>query len=382
MKYLSGGSCSDIMKFGHPHGLEEAAIKIILKDTLKALEYFHANGRIHRDIKAGNIVISETGSAQVADFGVCGSLAEELRTTLCGSPCWMAPEVMLRAWPQGRAESDGYDYAVDIWSLGMTAIELAKGRPPFSEFPPSKVFSIVVQNPPPALDDHASTKRKYTSNFRDFVSLCLQKDPAVRPSASKLLKHKFFKGKKSRDYLVSTVLSSLPSLGERSAMMEIPQTLPPLQPSGQGEQGSWIFSDEDMDPFLGISFESTALASSANQSLAASFLSEEDYSDASYIEDWLAPTPSNTLNAKNDEMDDFFDDIAYPTPANTMHSDDFDQEAFENLAAPTPANTMKSDASFLAHFVAPTPNNTMNKEDFRDEVFDDLNLKVAQVFVE
>lgn len=118
------------MKFGHPHGLEENAIKIIIKDTLKAIEYFHANGRIHRDIKAGNIIISETGmyftckveidskfvtgQVQVADFGVSGMVVEELRTTLCGSPCWMAPEVMLRAWPQGREESEGYNSAVDV----------------------------------------------------------------------------------------------------------------------------------------------------------------------------------------------------------------------------------------------------------------------------
>jgi serine/threonine-protein kinase OSR1/STK39 len=198
MKFLSGGSCSDIMRFGHPQGLDEAAIKIILKDTLKALEYFHANKRVHRDIKAGNIIVSETGSVQVADFGVSGSVKEQLRTTLCGSPCWMAPEVMLRAWPQGREQSSGYDSSVDIWSLGITALELAKGRPPFSEFAPSRVFSMVVQNPPPALED---SKRKFTSSFKDFVSLCLQKDPSKRPSASKLLKHKFFKNKKSRDHI-------------------------------------------------------------------------------------------------------------------------------------------------------------------------------------
>lgn len=397
MRYLSGGSCSDIMRFGHPNGLDEAAIKIILKDTLKALEYFHANGRIHRDIKAGNIVISESGSVQVADFGVSGSLVEQLRTTLCGSPCWMAPEVMLRAWPQGRAESDGYDYAVDIWSLGITALELAKGRPPFSEFAPSKVFSIVVQNPPPAVDDH--TKRKFSGSFKDFVSLCLQKDPAVRPSASQLLKHKFFKGKKRRDYLVSTVLSQLPPLSDRLKMMDIPQNLPAMVPTGPGSKISWNFEDETAtDLLFGASFESTNLlgTSQSNQSLGEkSLLSEaSEYSDTSFFDEWfVAPTPSNTM-MKGDEIflhDEL--DMAAPTPSNTMNQMDFDNEIFDDLGIAstpsntwdrvafekeifddlslppaTPANTMNAEAfahetfEELACFTAPTPMNTMNKE--------------------
>ncbi len=107
----------------------------------------------------------------------------------------MAPEVMLRAWPEGK-KSSGYDDAVDIWSLGITALELAKGRPPLADCAPSRVFNHVVKNPPPALED--VEKRKFSSYFKDFVSLCLQKDPSKRPSASKLLKHKFLKGKKLR----------------------------------------------------------------------------------------------------------------------------------------------------------------------------------------
>lgn len=382
MRYLSGGSCSDIMRFGHPNGLDEAAIKIILKDTLKALEYFHANGRIHRDIKAGNIVISESGSVQVADFGVSGSLVEQLRTTLCGSPCWMAPEVMLRAWPQGRAESDGYDYAVDVWSLGITALELAKGRPPFSEFAPSKVFSMVVQNPPPALDDGA-TKRKFSSSFKDFVSLCLQKDPALRPSASKLLKHKFFKGKKSRDYLVSTVLSQLPPLEERLTMMDIPQTLPAMVPTGQPAKINWNFEDETTDPLFGASFESTNLlgTSQSNQSLGAgSLLSEaSSYSDTSFFDEWfVAPTPSNTLQGDEAFMMSELD-LAAPTPSNTMNREDFENEIFDDLgiAPPTPANTMDRVAFEKEVFddlclPPPTPSNTMNKEAFENELFEDL----------
>jgi len=307
MKYLSGGSCSDVMRYGHTSGLDEAAIKIIIKDTLKALEYFHANGHIHRDIKAGNIVISETGSVQVADFGVSGSVIEELRTTLCGSPCWMAPEVMKRAW--GKQES-GYDSSVDIWSLGITALELAKGRPPLSEFAPSRVFSMVVNNPPPSLED-PKEKKKFTSSFKDFISLCLQKDPSKRPSASSLLKHKFFKGKKSREYLVNTVLAQLPPLNERSSA-NVDQT-PPIMINSQGEAPSWDFGTVyepnellEVASFEGTLSTSTSMAS-VGQSLDELGTTEEEeeessYDDSSFFDDWFsAPTPANTMNAKYDD---------------------------------------------------------------------------------
>lgn len=327
MKYLSGGSCSDVMRYGHTSGLDEAAIKIILKDTLKALEYFHANGHIHRDIKAGNIVISETGSVQVADFGVSGSVIEQLRTTLCGSPCWMAPEVMKRAWPQGKQES-GYDSSVDIWSLGITALELAKGRPPLSEFAPSRVFSMVVNNPPPSLDD-PKEKKKFSSAFKDFISLCLQKDPSKRPSASTLLKHKFFKGKKSREYLVNTVLAQLPPLNERSSA-NVDQT-PPTMTNAQGESPSWDFGNDPNELIYANSFESTSYLStstsmaSMGQSLGATSSFEEgSYCDTSFFDEWFAaPTPANTLNAKMDPAfaNEIFNDL---TIVNLPSPSDFD----------------------------------------------------------
>lgn len=337
MKYLSGGSCSDIMRYGHTSGLDEAAIKIILKDTLKALEYFHANGHIHRDIKAGNIVISETGSVQVADFGVSGSVIEELRTTLCGSPCWMAPEVMKRAWPQNKQES-GYDSSVDIWSLGITALELAKGRPPLSEFAPSRVFSMVVNNPPPSLDD--KEKKRFTNAFKDFISLCLQKEPTKRPTASALLKHKFFKGKKSRDYLVNTVLAQLPPLNERSSA-NVDQT-PPVITNAQGETPNWDFDNDPNELVYTNSFESTSCLStstsmaSVGQSLDAtsSFEEESSYCDTSFFDEWFAaPTPANTMNAKMDPefARSIFDDLTIVNPSSSSHFDLTNSKYFDQL---------------------------------------------------
>lgn len=314
MRFLSGGSCSDIMRLGHAKGLDEAAIKIILKDTLKALEYFHANGRIHRDIKAGNIVISARGCVQVADFGVSGSMIEQLRTTLCGSPCWMAPEVMLRAFPkEGDDQPAGYDSSVDIWSLGITALELAKGRPPLAELAPSRVFSMVTQNPPPSLVDGASSdKRRFSHQFKDFISLCLQKDPSKRPTAAKLLKHKFFKGKKSRDYLVSTVLAPLPPLKERAGMMSVNQTPPAMVPSGPSASIPWIFDEEYFTSTS--SFESTSTnflsTSTVESQNLGNNLSDDasSYSDSSFFDDWFAaPTPSNTMTDLDDVGDVFQD---------------------------------------------------------------------------
>jgi serine/threonine protein kinase len=244
-------------------------------------------------------------SVQVADFGVSGSVIEELRTTLCGSPCWMAPEVMKRAWPQNKQET-GYDASVDIWSLGITALELAKGRPPLSEFAPSRVFSMVVNNPPPSLDD-PKEKKKFTNAFKDFISLCLQKDPSKRPTASALLKHKFFKGKKSRDYLVNTVLAQLPPLNERSSA-NVDQT-PPAMTNAQGDAPSWDFGNDPNELVYANSFDSTSYLStstsmaSVGQSLDAtsSFEEESSYCDTSFFDEWFAaPTPANTMNAKMD----------------------------------------------------------------------------------
>lgn len=311
MKYLAGGSLTDIMRIGHPQGLDEQSIKIIIKDVLKALDYFHDNGRIHRDIKAGNIVISETGRVQVADFGVSGSLVEQLRTTLCGSPCWMAPEVMKRAFKDAQTEDDGYDYAVDIWSLGITALELAKGRPPLYDHAPSRVFSMVVSNPPPVLDD--ANKKKFSQQFKDFVSHCLQKDPTKRPSAAKLLKHKWFKGKKSREYLVHNVLGDAPSLGERR--VEIAQTPPVVKQFGPQEGMNWDFGDNECRGSLEFanSYESSQYLSSSGQGLSlggsSSMLSDGSYCDTSIFDEWFAaPTPANTMTG-NDDMTDFFEDF-------------------------------------------------------------------------
>lgn len=118
MPILSAGSCLDVLKFNFPMGIrDEAVIATIIKETLDGLQYFHTNKQIHRDIKAGNILMDMDGNVYISDFGVSASLKKgQKRQTFVGSPCWMAPEVM---------EQTGHDYSADIWSIGVTAIELA-----------------------------------------------------------------------------------------------------------------------------------------------------------------------------------------------------------------------------------------------------------------
>ncbi|KAG0202275.1 hypothetical protein BGX28_005160 [Mortierella sp. GBA30] len=208
--YLSAGSCLDIMKTAYPDGFDEISIATILKQALQGLDYLHKNGHIHRDVKAGNLLVDDDGSVLLADFGVSSSLMESgerrgMRKTFVGTPCWMAPEVM---------EQAGYDYKADIWSFGITAIELATGHAPFAKYPPIKVLMLTLSNDPPTLD-RESTRHRYSKLFKEMIDCCLQKDPARRPSAEKLLGHSFFKQAKKKSYLVTGLLHNLPPLEQR-----------------------------------------------------------------------------------------------------------------------------------------------------------------------
>ncbi|KAL7140795.1 hypothetical protein ABFS83_08G011000 [Erythranthe nasuta] len=213
--YMDGGSCLHIIKSDYPDGFEEPVIATILHEVLKALVYLHAHGHIHRDVKAGNILIDTDGTVKLADFGVAACMfdtgdRQRSRNTFVGTPCWMAPEVM--------QQLHGYDFKADIWSFGITALELAHGHAPFSKYPPMKVLLMTLQNAPPGLDYERD--KRFSKSFKEMVAACLVKDPKKRPSSEKLLKHPFFKHARSVDYLSRTILESLSSLGERFRMLK------------------------------------------------------------------------------------------------------------------------------------------------------------------
>ncbi|KAJ4808921.1 Protein kinase [Rhynchospora pubera] len=210
MPYMSGGSALHIMKNSFPEGFDEPVIATLLREVLKALVYLHYHGHIHRDVKAGNILIDGNGAVKLADYGVSACMfdtgdRQRSRNTFVGTPCWMAPEVM--------QQLHGYDFKADIWSFGITALELAHGHAPFSKYPPMKVLLMTLQNAPPGLDYERD--KRFSRSFKELVATCLVKDPKKRPSSEKLLKHPFFKHARSPDYLAKTILEGLPPLGDR-----------------------------------------------------------------------------------------------------------------------------------------------------------------------
>ncbi|AES74480.1 putative protein kinase STE-STE20-Fray family [Medicago truncatula] len=210
MPFMSGGSCLHIMKSSFPEGFDEPVIATVLREVLKALVYLHAHGHIHRDVKAGNILLDANGSVKMADFGVSACMfdtgdRQRSRNTFVGTPCWMAPEVM--------QQLHGYDFKADIWSFGITALELAHGHAPFSKYPPMKVLLMTLQNAPPGLDYERD--KRFSKSFKELVATCLVKDPKKRPSSEKLLKHHFFKHARATEYLSRTILDGLAPLGDR-----------------------------------------------------------------------------------------------------------------------------------------------------------------------
>jgi len=180
----------------------EEEICVVMRETLRGLMYLHSNKLIHRDIKAGNILMNRKGECKLADFGVSKAFENTVNAakTVIGTPYWMAPEV----FTEGK-----YNTKADIWSLGITAIEMAVGRPPHSDKSPLQEIFYIPRSDPPNLPD-AYTSDEWSEDFRDFISKCCIKDPELRPKAKDLLSHKWIKQAKGIRVIQDLVSSAQP----------------------------------------------------------------------------------------------------------------------------------------------------------------------------
>ncbi|XP_042622493.1 mitogen-activated protein kinase kinase kinase kinase 3-like isoform X2 [Cyprinus carpio] len=183
MEYCGGGSLQDIYHVTGP--LTESQIAYVTRETLQGLYYLHNKGKMHRDIKGANILLTDNGYIKLADFGVSAQITATLakRKSFIGTPYWMAPEVA------AVERKGGYNHLCDIWAVGITAIELAELQPPMFDLHPMRALFLMTKSnfQPPKLKD----KVKWTNNFHIFVKLALTKNPKKRPPADKLLQHPF-----------------------------------------------------------------------------------------------------------------------------------------------------------------------------------------------
>lgn len=188
------GSASDIIEV-HKKPLREEEISAICHDSLKGLEYLHSQCRIHRDVKAGNILLTENGTVKLADFGSASIISPA--NSFVGTPYWMAPEVIL-AMDEGQ-----YDGKVDVWSLGITCIEMAERKPPYFNMNAMSALYHIAQNDSPTISHVGNTD--WSDLFRNFVNSCLKKNPNERPTSSAMLKHSFITRPRSHTVIMDLI---------------------------------------------------------------------------------------------------------------------------------------------------------------------------------
>ncbi|KAG6889370.1 hypothetical protein C0995_001435 [Termitomyces sp. Mi166 len=296
LRLMNKGSAADVMRYGWPGGMEEDVVRCILRQALQGLNYLHINGFIHRDIKAANLLIDDDGTVLLGDLGVAADLAEDpsqrslsskaqnvsvsaaisrsnrsgsptpkrvvlfdhttqlperprigKRKSFVGTPCWMAPELI-----QGHH----YDSSADIWSFGITALELTQGRPPRSRETPQRVLMRTIQDDPPTLDRDGGTY-KYSRAFKEIVESCLVKDPSNRPTAQDLLETPFFRAAKKKSYLVGAILStSFLTLDTKPSPTDITEDLPPLT---QRQERQVLKNSQTMQSFDSWDFTTTTV---------------------------------------------------------------------------------------------------------------------------
>eukprot|EP01084_Bolivina_argentea_P179732 310551_1 len=197
MDYCSGGDVHDLMQVTG-HNLDEQKIQIIMRESLKGLKYLHNKHILHTNIKARNILIDHRGGCKLSDTLHYNDYAPGTSHVI-PTPYWLAPEVL---------RTDTFDAKADIWSLGITAIEMATGNPPYYNQPPLKVLLMIPKCDPPNLP----LNEEWSDDFREFVTLCTMKDPNERPSAEQLLDHIWIRNGGLISIIQQWVITSIPLL--------------------------------------------------------------------------------------------------------------------------------------------------------------------------
>lgn len=237
MELLTHGTVSDLAAAykNKEERMPEEVIAYILREVIKAVQHLHAGHVIHRDIKGMNILITEEGKVKLVDFGQCGHLDNTMgkRCTAVGTPFWMAPEVIEC---EQKADVD-YDNRCDVWSLGITAIELGDGDPPYADLHPVRALFQIIRNPPPQLRRVSD----WTQDFVDFISECLVKNPDHRPVMLEVLEHPFIQGVPEDDTAIKAKL-----LAEHSRLFG--REMPPSRPRTAIARQGYLKTDRRSKP--------------------------------------------------------------------------------------------------------------------------------------
>ncbi|XP_054132774.1 STE20-like serine/threonine-protein kinase isoform X3 [Melozone crissalis] len=303
IEFCAGGAVDAVMlELERP--LTEPQIKVVCRQTLEALNYLHENKIIHRDLKAGNILFTLDGDIKLADFGVSAKNTRTIqrRDSFIGTPYWMAPEVVMCETSKDRP----YDYKADIWSLGITLIEMAQIEPPHHELNPMRVLLKIAKSDPPTL----AQPSKWSSDFKDFLKKCLEKNVDARWSASQLLQHPFV-----------TVTSNKPI---RELIAEAKAEVTEEVEDGKDED-----EEEETENSLQLPAEKRA---SSDLSIASS---EEDKlsQNASVLESLSEKTESNAIEDKT--TGDESEDIKFRKTADNIHDTSISDVKVQNGSLPT-----------------------------------------------
>ncbi|XP_042245553.1 mitogen-activated protein kinase kinase kinase kinase 3-like isoform X2 [Thunnus maccoyii] len=253
MEFCGGGSLQDIYHITGP--LTESQIAYVLRETLQGLFYLHSKGKMHRDVKGANILLTDNGYVKLADFGVSAQITMTIakRKSFIGTPYWMAPEVA------AVERKGGYNQLCDIWAVGITAIELAELQPPMFDLHPMRALLLMTKSnfQPPKLKD----KVKWTGNFHQFIKIALTKNPKKRPAADKLLQHPLVSQPLSRTLAIELLdKASNPDQDHQSHLdddetdVEAAASVPQRIPSGNTREGKTLseinFDQMKFDPPL------------------------------------------------------------------------------------------------------------------------------------